>query len=216
MRRCLKIYVTGFIISFLGTLPLGTLNITAFQIAVFQSAPDALFFALAAVFVELVMVRIALTKATNFDFKSKLFFYVLLIAFAFLMYLAISSLASSGNQSELSEGVSLLPMIKSTFLLGLTLSVLNPMHIPFWMGWNNILMNRKTLDRKPGMYSSYIAGIGVGSIGGLSLFIFAGKHIFQNYRQYGYLIAFLTGCVYLGFSFYLLYLLYRNHLKLNY
>ena len=97
----------------------------------------------------------------------------------------------------------------------LLLSILNPMHIPFWMGWNSVLKERRILDSKPGMYSSYIIGIGLGSIAGLMIFILSGKYIFQNYQQYNYVIAFIMGCLYLGFSFYLLFLFFKNHLKLN-
>jgi hypothetical protein len=88
------------------------------------------------------------------------------------------------------------------------------MHIPFWTGWNSVLIAKNRLDHKPGMYTSYLTGIGIGSIGGLMIFVFAGKYIFENYQQYGYIIAFILGCLYLSFSFYLLFLLYKNHLKL--
>lgn len=199
----------------MGSLPLGTLNVTAFQIAAFQSIYDALLFVLAVILVELVVVRITLTGANKIDLGNKLFVYVLPIAVAVLMYLSVSSFISANSPEELGKGENLFPMVKSSFLLGLLLSTLNPMHIPFWISWNSVLAERKTLDESPGMYSSYMAGIGIGSFLGLLLFVFAGKYIFQNYHQYSYVIAFIMGCLYLGFSFYLLYVLYKNHLKLN-
>ncbi len=214
MSRLLKIFLIGLVISFLGSLPLGTLNMTAFHIAAFQNANEAILFALAVVFVELVVVRITLTYSKKIDFGNKLFFYVLPMAVALLLYLAISSFVSVGNPKEIASGTGVFPMIESSIMLGLLLSALNPMHIPFWIGWNSVLTTRKTLDEKPGMYIFYISGIGIGSIGGLMMFVFAGKYIFQNYHQYSYVIAFILGCLYLGFSFYLLFLLYKNHLKL--
>lgn len=89
------------------------------------------------------------------------------------------------------------------------------MHVPFWIGWNSVLIDRKTLDKTPGMYLSYITGIGLGSITALMVFIFAGKYIYQNYQQYNYMITFIMGCLYLGFSLYLMFLFYKKHLKLN-
>lgn len=215
MGKHLKIYTSGFLISLLGSLPLGTLNVTAFQIAAFQSIYEALLFVLAVILVELLVVRITLTGANKIDLGNKLFFYVLPIAVAVLMYLSVSSFISANNPEELGMGENLFPMVKSSFLLGLLLSTLNPMHIPFWISWNSVLTERKALDESPGMYSLYMAGIGIGSFLGLMLFVFAGKYIFQNYHQYSYVIAFIMGCLYLGFSFYLLYVLYKNHLKLN-
>jgi threonine/homoserine/homoserine lactone efflux protein len=122
---------------------------------------------------------------------------------------------SSVSHQEMETNTYLFPMIKSSFLLGLLLSTLNPMHIPFWMGWNSILLERKTLDKSPGIYSSYIIGIGLGSIAALMIFIFTGKFIYQNYQQYNHVIAFIMGCLYLGFSFYIMVLFYKKHLKLN-
>ena len=187
---------------------------TAFHIAGFQNVSEALLFALAVVFVELVVVRITLTYSKKIDLGNKVFFYLLPIAIALLMYLSVSSFTSlNDDQAIQAESISF-PMLKSSILLGLLLSVLNPMHIPFWTTWNSVLIAKNRLDRKPGMYTSYITGIGLGSIGGLMIFVFAGKYIFHNYHEYSYVIAFIMGCLYLGFSFYLLFLLYKNHLKL--
>lgn len=214
MGKHIKIALSGFLISFVGTLPIGTLNSTAFQIAALQSVHAALGFALAVVLVELVVVRITLAYANKINFSSKLFLYVLPIAVTLLLYLAFSSFVSLGTDQEMEADTALFPMIKSTILLGLLLSALNPMHIPFWMGWNSVLLERKTLDTKPGMYGSYIMGIGIGSMAGLLLFILAGTYIFKNYGNFGNIIAFTMGCLYLGFSLYLMFLLYKNHLKL--
>jgi threonine/homoserine/homoserine lactone efflux protein len=207
--------LSGLLISFLGSLPFGTLNTTAFQIAALQGINNALFFALAVVLIELIVVRITLIHANKIDFQSKLFYYVLPITIVLLIYLSVSSFMSSVSHQEMETNTYLFPMIKSSFLLGLLLSTLNPMHIPFWMGWNSILLERKTLDKSPGIYSSYIIGIGLGSIAALMIFIFTGKFIYQNYQQYNHVIAFIMGCLYLGFSFYIIVLFYKKHLKLN-
>ena len=215
MNKLIQIGLIGLLISFLGSLPLGTLNITAFQIAVFQDVPSASWFAMAVVLIELLMVRITLKWSGTIDLRNRFFFYTLPIAALILFYLSISSFMSISEDRELSASLQLIPMIKSTFVLGLLLSVLNPMHIPFWMGWNNILIERKRLDKARGMQLSYMVGIGLGSMGGFMIFILLGKYIFQNLNQYNYIIAFIMGCIYLAFSFYMLFALYKNHLKLT-
>ncbi|MEB8347477.1 hypothetical protein OO010_15595 [Flavobacteriaceae bacterium KMM 6898] len=215
MNKLIQIGLIGLLISFLGSLPLGTLNITAFQIAVFQDVPSASWFAMAVVLIELLMVRITLKWSGTIDLRNRFFFYTLPIAALILFYLSISSFMSISEDRELSTSLQLIPMIKSSFVLGLLLSVLNPMHIPFWMGWNNILIERKRLDKARGMQLSYMVGIGLGSMGGFMIFILLGKYIFQNLNQYNYIIAFIMGCIYLGFSFYMLFALYKNHLKLT-
>ncbi len=215
MNKLLRIGLTGLLISFLGSLPLGTLNITAFQIAVFQDVGNALWFALAVVLVELLVVRITLKWSGTIDLRNRIFFYTLPLAALILLYLSVASFMTIGEERELGTSLNLIPMIKSSFVLGLLLSILNPMHFPFWISWNSILTAKKTLDNTRGMYSFYLLGIGLGSLAGFLLFIFMGNFIFQNIQQYNYVIAFVMGCLYLGFSLYMLFALYKNHLKLT-
>lgn len=214
MGRHIRVFIAGLLISFLGTLPLGTLNITAFNIAATQNVSDAVWFALAVVLVELLVVRITLISTIRIDFKNRFFLYILPMAAAMLLYMAVSGFVTLGDHQASAVGSHILPVIKSSVLLGLLLSVLNPMHVPFWMGWNTILIHRKTLNNRRGIYSFYITGIGLGSISGLMIFIFAGRLIFQNYQQYSSILSVITASLYLGFSLYLLYVLYQHHFKL--
>jgi threonine/homoserine/homoserine lactone efflux protein len=209
----LKIFASGLLISFLGTLPLGTLNITAFQIAASQNVNEAIVFAIAVIIVELIVVLITLYGAKKINFSSKLFFYMLPLGVFLLTHLAILSFTSAYTTESLESSLNLFPMIKSSFTLGLLLSVINPMHFPFWMSWNSFLITRKTLSNKPGIYPSYVTGIGLGSIAGLMIFILAGKIIFQNYQQYSFIISFAIGCLYTFFALFLLYSFYKKHLK---
>ena len=60
MKGTLRIFFTGMFISFLGTLPLGTLNIAAMQISIAESVRNAILFSLGALTAEMVYVRISL------------------------------------------------------------------------------------------------------------------------------------------------------------
>ena len=152
MNKLLRIGLTGLLISFLGSLPLGTLNITAFQIAVFQDVGNALWFALAVVLVELLVVRITLKWSGTIDLRNRIFFYTLPLAALILLYLSVASFMTIGEERELGTSLNLIPMIKSSFVLGLLLSILNPMHFPFWISWNSILTAKKTLSVKKDLY----------------------------------------------------------------
>lgn len=131
------------------------------------------------------------------------------------MYLSIRSFLSIQNPQSINLKTPLFPVIQSSFLLGLLLSGLNPLQIPFWVGWNSVLFERKTLNKKPGIYILYIMGIGIGTMAGLLIFIFSGRYIIQNIQQYNGVISFLMGLLYLSFSLYIFYLFYKNHLKLR-
>lgn len=215
MNKYIKITLTGLLISFLGSLPFGTLNITAFNIAAVQNIGDAILFAIAVVFIELLAVVITLKSANKINFKSKFFYFVSPLAVILLLYLAVSSFNSALNPEEMNVNSHLFPMIHSPILLGLLLSILNPLHIPFWMGWNTVLIGKGLLENTKKMHRLYMTGIGVGSIAAYLIFIFSGNFIFKNYQQYNYMIAFILGFLYAGFAIYISFLFFKNHLKLK-
>ena len=66
----LRLFMTGMLISFLGTLPMGTLNISAMQISLSDGIRPALYFSGGAVLVEIMYVRLTLV-AMNWFRKHK-------------------------------------------------------------------------------------------------------------------------------------------------
>lgn len=215
MNKYAKIGFSGLLVSFLGALPLGTLNITAFNIAASQSLASAMWFALAVVLVELILVRLTLFGNERLQFGEKLSYYLIPFGIVLLLYLAITSFMASTQISEMGAKVNLLPQISSAFVLGFLLSALNPLHIPFWMTWNKVLASKGILETSKKSYTLYITGIGIGSLIGLGVFIFAGKYIFTNYESYSMITNVLMGLLYLGFSIYLMFLLVKKRLKLK-
>ncbi len=208
-----KIFISGLIISFLGTLPPGTLNVTAFQIAASQSVNEALVFSIAVTIAELIVVFLTLYGVRKINFQSRYFVFIVPLGIFLLAHLAISSFVFAFAKESMVAGDNLFPMIKSSFALGLLLSAVNPMHVPFWLGWNSILTSRKSLNNKPGIYSSYMTGIGLGSIAGLLIFIIAGKMIFMNYQNYSFIISLSMGFLYSLFAMILVFRFYKTFLK---
>lgn len=203
MKTYLKIFSWGFIISFPGTLPLGTINVTAFNLATSQNVQQAILFALSAVFVELIVIRITLAGASKINLNSRIFSYLSPIAIAFLIYLAVSSFISIGNTSS-SNALILFPFVRSSILLGLLLSFLNPLYFPFWMGWNSILMSRNLLTNSTGIKTFYMTGAGIGSFAGHLAYILLGHLIVSHVQQFSNYLSLLLGSFYLAFAIYLL------------
>ena len=214
MQNYLKVCFSGLLISFLGALPLGTLNLTAFDIAASQGLVSAIWFSLAVVMVELIMVRLTLFGNERLNLGEKLIMYLLPLGVLLLLYLSITSFLDAANVSKVSSKVDLLPQLKSTFVLGLLLSALNPLQIPFWMTWNKVLEKKNILKSSKGSYTFYLTGIGLGTIIGLAVFMLLGKYIFTNYGNYSMVTNLLMGLLYLGFSFYLMFIFIKK--RLNY
>jgi hypothetical protein len=82
------------------------------------------------------------------------------------------------------------------------------------MTWNKVLENKGILETNRRDYTFYILGIGIGTLIGLGAFVLAGKYIFTNYNEYSKVTNLLMGLLYLGFSFYLMYLFIKK--RFNY
>lgn len=168
-----KIFFTGLFISFLGALPLGTLNVAAMQISVSDGVVPALYFSLGALLVEVVYVRLSLV-AMNWVRKQKLLFrWFEWITLFIIVALAVSSFMAALQPTE-SKNI-ILSNSLPRFWLGVLMSAVNPMQIPFWFGWSTVLFTKGVLIPRNDYYNLYIIGIGFGTFIGNLLFIFGGR-----------------------------------------
>jgi len=173
----IKIFFWGLLVSFLGSLPLGTLNVAAMQISVQENIRNAIFFSLGSLTVEMIYVRISLVGINWIRKQKKLFRWMEWIALAIVVALAIGSFAAAMKPHH-AKNVMLNNDI-NRYLLGLTLSAINPVQIPFWFGWSTVLFTKNILQPKNSYYNFYIIGIGLGTLSGNLIFIFGGKWIVQ-------------------------------------
>lgn len=212
MPNYAKICFYGLLISFVGALPFGTLNLTAFDIAASQGPVSAVWFAVAVVLVELSVVRITLYGNERLPLGEKALRYILPFGIVFLLYLSLVSFMDMGSVPVTGSKADFFPQIKSTFALGLLLSALNPLQFPFWLTWNKTLDHKGILKHSNSHYVPYMLGIGLGTLIGLGIFIVAGKFLFANYGRYHTITNLLMGSLYLGFSFYLMFLFIKKRI----
>ena len=174
------------IISFLGSLPLGTLNIAAMQIGIQESIKDAIYFSIGSLLVEMIYVRISLVGIDWVRKQERIMKVMEWITFGIIAALAIGSFIAATSHGGNAKNV-LLNNNMHRFLLGMFLCAVNPVQIPFWFGWSAVLFDKKILEPKKEQYNSYIIGIGIGTLLGNCVFIFGGKWLVQriaNSEQY--------------------------------
>lgn len=162
-------------ISFLGSLPLGTLNIAAMQISITDGLSPAILFSLGSLSSEMIYVRLSLIAMDWIRKQQKLFRILEWLTLAIVLALAISSFYAAAHPSVKKNVI--LSSTLHRFWLGLVMSALNPMQIPFWFGWSTVLFTKKVLLPKASHYNMYILGIGLGTLLGNCVFIFGGKLI---------------------------------------
>jgi len=179
MPKLMQVFCWGMLISFLGCLPLGTLNITAMQIGLQESIKNALLFSIGCLLVEMVYVRLSLVGIAWVRKQVKLMRMLEWLTLAIILALAIGSFmaAIKGGAAQKNE---VLNNTMHRFLLGMFMSAVSPVQIPFWFGWSTVLFQKGILQPVKAQYNSYIIGIGLGTLLGHCVFIFGGRLLVQS------------------------------------
>jgi threonine/homoserine/homoserine lactone efflux protein len=186
MPKLLRIFFWGLLISFLGSLPLGTLNVAAMQIGIQESIKEAMYFSFGSLLVEMIYVRISLVGIDWVRKQEKLMKAMEWITLAIILALAVGSFIAAMKDNGEAKNV-ILQNNMHRFLLGMLMCAINPVQIPFWFGWSTVLFSKRILEPKKEHYNSYIIGIGIGTLLGNCVFIFGGKWMVQrinNSQQY--------------------------------
>jgi threonine/homoserine/homoserine lactone efflux protein len=196
--RLLTVFFWGMLISFIGSLPLGSLNIAAMQIGIQESIQQAIFFSLGSLTVEMIYVRISLVGIDWISRQARLMNVLQWITLAVIIALALGSFLAAAETAATGqmEKNTLLEWQVHRFLLGMMMSAINPVQIPFWFGWSTVLFDKKILEPKQAQYNTYIIGIGLGTLAGNAVFIFGGKWLTDRIQNSGQYINWIIGGVF--------------------
>jgi hypothetical protein len=173
----------GFIVSFLGSLPLGYLNIIGVEVLAELGITPLVFYLLGVILVEAIVIYFTVIFTNQLAENKKLMksidffavFFLLMIAYLFYI-----------NSNQTVEGHNYLEnyVQYSPFLIGMVLCGLNFLQIPFWMGWNWYLLNAKSIFLEGKFKFYYILGILVGTFFGMLLVIIFLDSLSQKILDY--------------------------------
>lgn len=193
--RSYKILFIGLLISFLGSLPLGTLNIAAMQISISDGIYQATMFSVGSLLAEVIYVRLSLVAMDWIRKKEFIFKILEWVTLAIVLVLAASSFYAATHPSV--EKNAVLSTTLPKFLLGLLMSAVSPAQIPFWFGWSTVLFSKKILLPVNRHYNLYIIGIGLGTLIGNFVFIFGGQVAADKLRNNHNVINWVIGSIFL-------------------
>lgn len=194
MGSLVKIFFTGMLVSFLGSLPLGTLNIAAMQISVSEGIQAAMFFSIGSLLVEIGYVRLSLVAMDWIRKQEKIFRILEYVTLVIVLALAFASFYAAMHPGQQKNVVLNSPFPK--FLLGMGMCAVNPVQIPFWFGWSTILFTKKILLPQNDHYNSYIVGIGIGTFIGNCVFIFGGLLIANKISNNQHILSWVIGGIF--------------------
>lgn len=182
------------LVSFIGSLPLGTLNIAAMQISVSDGVTAAMLFSAGSLLVEIIYVRLSLVAMDWIRKQEKVLKVLEWVTLIIVVALAISSFYSAMHPKVEKNFVLNSPLPK--FVLGVVMCAVNPVQIPFWFGWSTVLFTKKVLLPRNDHYNTYIIGIGIGTFIGNCIFIFGGMLIASKINNNQHILNWVIGGIF--------------------
>ncbi|MGL2967328.1 hypothetical protein [Flavobacterium sp. XGLA_31] len=207
--QSLKNTAIGFLVSFVGSVPLGYLNVVGFQVFEKSGGTPTVLYLLGVVCIECFVIYGTLLFARQLTTNSKLTRFIEVFSILFMFVLAFVFYFGSNSKTGHSITFHLAP-----FILGIVLNCLNFMQLPFWAGWNLYLLNENHIEVSGGRKYFYIVGTLVGTFFGMLVLIVA-LHYFAGSVDLcsRYLMPLIIPLVFLGFGIIQtgkLYLKYKN------
>src|SRR5258706_2896198 len=171
MTELLPVLFAGFMVSFLGQLPLGNLNVAATQISVEENFKNAWLFSIAGAIVEVIYLRLALNSSEWMMHNKMLFNTISWFTVALFYVLGFLSIRKAVLQKEPRSKGFLINNNINRFLLGFMLSLINPLQIPFWFFWGTYFIHNGTVKPNGLDFDLFTIGAGIGTLSGQAIYI---------------------------------------------
>lgn len=171
MQNIKNIFI-GFLVSFIGSIPLGYLNVVGYDVFKKFGINETVFYLLGVISIEFFVIYFTLLFANQLIANQKLlkfiegFSVVFMFVLAFIFYTSASS--ETTNPSVLERYVKYSP-----FVVGLILSSLNFIQVPFWTSWNLYLLNGNYIEISKSKKYFYVFGTVFGTFSGMLVLIFS-------------------------------------------
>lgn len=184
----------GFTSSFVGTLPLGMLNLTILQLALANRQQQAMAFSLGATLIEFIQIGITLLSMNVLLAIPQLSQAISIISIPILLYLGYKNFKKEQN----TEG----PLLtaKATFGQGIVLGFANVVVYPFWLLWGNVFVQNGWLTPTPEAYFYFSFAAAIGTFGAFLFFILLGKILWKRLHGVQKMIDKLIGYTFFGFA----------------
>ena len=192
-----QVFLMGFIFSFVGSIPPGTLNVSVLQLGLEKKIKTALRFALAVSIIEYPYTWIGVQFESLISASPMVVDNFQLIAAIVMTALGIFNLLPSRKTTGFAKKFS-----ESGFRRGIVLSILNPMAIPYWMGFTAYMKAQGWISlTTTGLLHSYVLGTAVGAMALLTVLTFFAQRL-APYVQGSRWIKIVPGLLLLGLGGY--------------
>ena len=210
--KLLKNSLVGFLVSFVGSIPLGYLNVIGFDIYCDSGIQPTVLYLFGVIAIEYLVIFATLIFANSWNNNTKLlqFIEAFSVVFMFVLAYVFYSTASSEQNHKMVFSI----IGQSFFLTGLLYSSLNFIQIPFWLSWNLYLLNGNFIEISKTKKYFYVFGTVVGTFFGmltliLSLYYFASNVEFLS----KYLMQIIIPLVFLGLGLFQAFAFWKKYIS---
>lgn len=213
--KALKNIIVGFLVSFIGSIPLGYLNIIGYEVYSRSGMDSLILYLFGVITVEAFVIYFTLIFADKLAHKKKLIKAIEIFSIFFMLLLAYTFYSQS--KMEVSQQKDLKSYIEySPYIIGIIFSGLNFIQIPFWTGWNLYLINSKYITAEGNLKWLYIVGTLSGTFFGMLLLVFFLNLVTKNTDNLSkYLLSHVIPLVFIGLALFQTYSFFRKYRTLS-
>ena len=200
--KYLKNILVGFVVSFLGSIPLGYLNVIGFDIYNQSGLNSLIPYLLGVISVEVFVIFFTLIFAEQLMNNKKLLKYIEGFSVIFMFLLAYIFYASATN-TETQSTVLNEYRNRTPYFVGIFFSALNFVQVPFWVGWNLYLLNGNWIKVDGAKKYFYVFGTLIGTFFGMLALILS-LHFLTSQTDFfaKYLMRIIIPLVFVGLGVY--------------
>jgi len=157
----LQTLVIAFVVSYIGSIPPGTINVSVMQLSILKKHRAAIFFAFAASLTEFIYAGITVQFHIFLNTHPAISNYFKIVTSLALIALGLWNILSNKTTSSIEIDTKLSG--RHGFLRGLVLGILNPMTVPFWLAITTYLENDKLINVSAFGFWAYLIGLSTGT-----------------------------------------------------
>lgn len=153
--------IVAFVVSYIGSIPPGTINVSVMQLSILKKHRAAIYFAFAASLIEFIYAGVTVQFHIFLNQNESIADYFRIITSIALIVLGLWNIFSKSTSSSIKVDTKLTG--RHGFARGVILGFLNPMTIPFWLAITTYLENDGLIEVSTYGYWAYLIGLSTGT-----------------------------------------------------
>lgn len=168
-------FIVGLLVSFLGSIPLGTVNLAVIQTTININFKAGFYFALGATMIELIYSAIAIKFIAVLMDNNNIELIIQMITIPVFLIMGIFYYRKE-DKAKITNAKK-----RKSFYNGLFIGLINPMQIPFWITYGSYMLSNDWIKNEEGLLNIFILGICTGTLLVLTMIALLSKKLISKF-----------------------------------